>query len=486
MHELLTTEQMYAADKAAIDGGTAGTKLMEAAGRACADEIERHFKTQPVFVLCGPGNNGGDGFVIARRLAKAGWPVRLALLGETEKLTGDAAHMAAKWKGETEPLAHVLTFEEGLVVDALFGAGLARPIEGGVADLIARLNANPDIAVMSVDVPSGVDGNSGAVRGVAFTADLTVSFFRMKPGHLLMPGRGLCGALAIRQIGIPDSVLARIRPQTFENGWALWGEHFPDPDDGAHKYDKGHLLVLSGGALNTGAARLAALGGLRAGAGLVTVGGPEEALPVLAHHLTSVMIRRCENAGTLSDHLADIRLNAVVIGPAHGVDDRTRAMVAAALNSPAAAVLDADALTSFADDPDHLFRLIKRRTAPTVVTPHEGEFARLFTGEGDKLARARAAAKRSGAIMVLKGADTVIAAPGGRAAINANAGPELATAGSGDVLAGIVGGLLAQSMPGFEAACAGVWLHGEAGARGGRGLIAEDLPGLVGDVLRQL
>lgn len=485
MFELLTTAEMVQADALAIQGGTPGVDLMESAGRACADEIIRHFEPCETLVLCGPGNNGGDGFVIARRLRKAGWPVRLALMGEAGRLSGDAAIMAAKWKGDVEPFAADLDLSAGLIVDAMFGAGLARDIDGAVAAIIDQVNAS-DAHVMSVDVPSGVDGNGGAVRGAALAADLTVTFFRAKPGHLLLPGRALCGTLAVRQIGIPDAVLDRIAPQVWRNDVAVWSAEFPAIDPAHHKYDHGHLLVMTGGALLTGAARLAALAGLRTGAGLVTCAGPDEALPVLANHLTSVMISPCADAQALRALLQDQRKNAVVIGPAHGVGDRTRALVGAALESGAGVVLDADALTSFADDPDHLFRLIKRRRAATLMTPHEGEFARLFQSAGDKLTRARLASAQSGAIVILKGPDTVIAAPDGLAVINDNAGPELGTAGSGDVLAGIAGGLLAQGMSAFEAACAAVWLHGEAGARLGRGLIAEDLPRAVAACLRAI
>ena len=516
MHELLTTAEMYEADRLAIESGISSIALMENAGRACADIIQERFEPQKTVVLCGPGNNGGDGFVIARLLKEAGWPVRLALYGKRDALKGDAAHMAAMWTGEIEPLNSGSADGSSLIIDAIFGAGLNREIdEQDLYSLATIINYELDVFGpvhrVCIDIPSGIDGNTGEERGNVINADLTITFFRKKPGHVLMPGRQKCGEVIVADIGIPQEVIWQLKPKTKENvplGWLKFRlTRFPQ----SHKYDRGHLLVLTGDALSTGAARLAARAGLRAGAGLVTCAGPGDALPVLAHHLTAIMISPCADAQALTALLEDTRKNAVVIGPAHGVDDRTRLMVAAALQSPASVVLDADALTAFSDDPNHLFRLIKRRStsegiaprqpleggtqrliampkpAAVVLTPHEGEFQRLFPDlEGNRLTRARAAAERSGATIVLKGYDTIIADPDGQAAINTNAGPELATAGSGDVLAGIAGGLLAQGMSAFEAACGAVWLHGEAGARLGRGLIAEDLPGAIQPVLKSL
>jgi hydroxyethylthiazole kinase-like uncharacterized protein yjeF len=290
----------------------------------------------------------------------------------------------------------------------------------------------------------------------------------------------------VADIGIPESVLREIRPAAFHNLPPLWRGHLrpPRPDD--HKYARGHVFVVSGPASATGAARLAAAGALRAGAGAVTVASPADAVLVNAAHLTAIMVRECDGPAALAALLADPRPKFVVIGPGNGVGPGTRAHVEAALASEAAVVLDADALTSWADRPGELFSSVRNRLRPVVLTPHEGEFARLFSVDGSRLDRARAAASESGAVVVLKGNDTVIAAPDGRAAINSNAPAELATAGSGDVLSGIVAGLLAQGLAGFEAAAAGVWMHGAAGVAVGRGLIAEDLPAALRVVLRDL
>ncbi|MCH2276556.1 NAD(P)H-hydrate dehydratase [Thalassospira sp.] len=469
MFEILTTEQMYEADRKTIDVGTTGDVLMENAGAAVVAEIVSRWTPRSVAVLCGPGNNGGDGFVIARLLRNAGWSVRLGLLCEAEKLTGDAALNAGRWDGAVERLSPALLVGADLIVDCLFGAGLARSIEGELAELVCAVNAC-GVPVIAVDVPSGVDGNGGEVRGVSIKADVTVTFCRPKPGHYLLPGRVLCGQVIVRDIGITDQTIRDIRPSLMRNEPGIWraGIHWPGVD--GHKYHRGHLLVV-GGASMTGAGRLVARAARRAGAGLLTVVADPSALPVYAADSPGIMTAPI---ASLDDLLKDCRHNALIIGPGFGVGDETCSRIIPLLHYCRCTVLDADALTSFAEQPSTLFFAIQ---GPTVLTPHEGEFARLFPDiEGDKLSRARAAAKRSGATVLIKGADTVIAAPDGRAAINAIDAPWLATAGSGDVLAGIIGGLMAQGMEMFDAACMGAWLHARAGADLGPGLIAEDIP----------
>jgi ADP-dependent NAD(P)H-hydrate dehydratase / NAD(P)H-hydrate epimerase len=478
---LLTPQQMGEADRLTIAGGISGSTLMEKAGEAVADAVSRRFPPRPVVVLCGPGNNGGDGFVAARILAERGWKVRVALLGEKAALRGDAAGAAARWRGPVEQLLPEVLGDAGLAIDAIFGAGLARPIEGVAKDAIEMLGRR-GLPVVAVDVPSGVDGASGAIRGAATRAALTVTFFRKKPGHLLLPGRIHCGTTVLAQIGIPDAVLDQIAPDTAANDPAWWLAEIPRPGLDSHKYTRGHALVV-GGAVMTGAARLASRSAARLGAGLVTVAAPEAAFPIYAASLTGVIVHPVAGLDDFRALLADHRRNAALIGPGAGVGGETRDQALAILEAAKRAVLDADALTSFADDPQTLFAAIR---SPVVLTPHDGEFARLFDASGSKLERARRAARRSGAMIVLKGADTVIAAPDGRAAINANAPPDLATAGSGDVLAGMVLGLLAQGLDPFAAAAAAVWLHGDAAGRIGAGLVAEDLVEGLAPALRGL
>jgi ADP-dependent NAD(P)H-hydrate dehydratase / NAD(P)H-hydrate epimerase len=329
--------------------------------------------------------------------------------------------------------------------------------------------------------------------GVAVRATETVTFFRRKPAHLLLPGRIHCGRVRVADIGIDPQALEEIAPQTFENIPQFWRQSFPMPQIDGHKYARGHAVAVSGHIAATGAARMSARGALRAGAGLVTVASPRDALAVNATALTAVMVRAIDTAVEFAELLTDKRLNACVIGPGAGLGDRTRDFVLTALSVGRHLVLDADALTSFADAPDHLFQPIKESPDRQVVlTPHEGEFPRLFSDISNKypfrskLERVRAAAERSSAIVVLKGPDTVVASPDGRATIAANAPPWLATAGAGDVLAGMITGLLAQGVPAFEAACIGVWMHGEAGREAGPGLIAEDLPEVLPAVFRRL
>jgi hydroxyethylthiazole kinase-like uncharacterized protein yjeF len=493
MIELLSTAEMAEADRRTIAGGVAGLTLMEHAGRAVADGVAaRHPPGSRVVVVAGPGNNGGDGLVAARILAERNYRVRVLLLGALERLRGDAALAARRWQGPTEAAAPSALSAADALIDALFGAGLDRPVEGAPRGMIEAMNA-AGARVYAVDLPSGINGATGAVMGVAVNAAETVTFFRRKLGHLLLPGRLHCGKIHVADIGIPGEVLAAIKPQTFVNAPALWRATFPVPQAGGHKYQRGHAVVVSGGLWSTGAARLAARGALRAGAGLVTITSPHEALAINAAANLAVMVRPVDGARELADFLVDRHRNVVVLGPGGGVGREMRELVLAALAGPRAVVLDADALTSFAEAPQDLCQVIRKgREGATLLTPHEGEFSRLFNlmsdihKVGSKLDRARRAAAATGAVVLLKGSDTVIAAPNGRAAITDNAPAWLATAGSGDVLAGFAAGLLAQGMPGFEAAAAAAWLHGEAGTRAGPGLIAEDLPEVLPAVYRRL
>lgn len=488
MLELLTPEQMGRADRLTIESGVPGAVLMENAGLGVAAEVSLRFPDAlSVSVLCGPGNNGGDGFVAARHLLERGYRVRLGFDGDPAKLPADAAAMAARFAGTIEPLETDLVADADVIVDGLFGAGLTRSVEGRLAVLIDEANAS-GAPIIAIDVPSGIDGTTGAIRGTAMRACATVTFFRRKPGHLLLPGRLHSGDVRVVDIGIPDAVLETVRPHIVANEPALWLGAFPWPTEEGHKYLRGSAVVASGPMESTGAARLAARGALRAGAGLVTVASPPGALAVNAAHLTAIMLREADGPKGIAVLLADKRKNAFLIGPAHGVGEETRNAVLAALNAEPSIVLDADALTSFADDRDRLFKAIQARKSPVVMTPHEGEFARLF-GEvpgASKVDRALEAASEAGAVIVLKGADTIIAAPDGRAAIDANGTAWLATAGSGDALGGMILGMLAQGMTGFLAASAGVWLHGEAAKVFGPGLTAEDLPEMLPQVLRGL
>jgi hydroxyethylthiazole kinase-like uncharacterized protein yjeF len=483
MIELLSTAEMAQADRLTIAGGVAGLTLMERAGAAVADAVAgRHPVGSRVVVLAGPGNNGGDGFVAARLLAQRGFNVDLMLAGEVARLKGDAAAAAAKWKGPVAPPQPDGFANARVIVDALFGAGLDRPAEGHARAMIEAMNAQA-APILAIDLPSGINGSTGAVMGTAVNATQSVTFFRKKVGHMLLPGRLHCGRVSVADIGIPATVLAEIGVQTFENTPQLWRGVFPRAQVGGHKYDRGHAVVVSGPLWSTGAARLAARAALRAGAGLVTIASPRDALAVNAAASLAVMVRPVDGASELAEFLTDRRLNTVALGPGLGVGASTCEAVLTALSGERAVVLDADAITCFAGDPARLADALRARGGkPTLMTPHEGEFQRYFapldqrTKVGSKLERARLAASLVGATIVLKGPDTVVTAPDGRAAIAANAPPYLATAGAGDVLTGMAAGLLAQGMPAFEAAAAAVWFHGEAALAVGPGLISEDLP----------
>ena len=483
---LLTTTEMYEADRLTIERGTPGLALMEAAGLAIADEICKLWpEPRSVSVLAGPGNNGGDGFVVARLLRDRGWPVRLGLLGAVEDLSGDARANADRWDGAVEALSIDLLSDSPLVVDALFGAGLGRDIEGGPAAVLRACN-DQKLDVVAVDIPSGVHGDTGAILGAAARATVTITFFRAKPGHLLHPGRGLCGRVVVADIGIKDSVLDDIQPQTFVNAPGLWLPWFPWPKADGHKYHRGHGVIW-GGTEMTGAARLAAIAARRIGAGLLTIACDPKASPIYRQGDPGTIVADCDGLSAFSGLLEDTRKNAVLVGPGAGVGESTADLVLTAAKTGRRLVLDADGLTSFIDDNGRLFAAI---TGECVMTPHAGEMEALFGPphilDQSKVETAKDAAKLSGAVIVFKGSDSVIASPDGLAAVNANAPADLATAGSGDVLAGFALGLMAAGMPAWRAAMAATWCHGAAAKSFGPGLIAEDLSEALPAVLARL
>jgi len=492
-HEILTPAEMGEADRLTIAAGPGdGYSLMLSAGTAIARHLLAHHGDASEFhILCGPGNNGGDGSVIASILAESGASVRVWSTGAPKDKT-DAARALQDCPATPHPIDGFEPTTGSLIVDALFGAGLDRPVTGKAAAAIARAN-DAEVLRVAVDIPSGLDGSTGQPLGPVFKADCTITFFRKKPGHLLYPGRVLCGDLIVAAIGIKDDVLAAIEPRCFENMPDLWQNLLPAPDVDTHKYKRGHVAVFSGGATATGAARLSALGAARSGAGAVTILSPDEALTANAAHLTAIMLSRCDHKEDLRSFIEKRKPSAFVLGPGFGIGDKARELALLLLQDPTARlVFDADAITSFQDYHDTLFAAAKRSPdIRLVLTPHEGEFNRLFPDifeaeTPSKLERARAAAIRANAVVIYKGADTVIASPDGRAAINTNGTPLLATAGSGDVLAGLTAGLMAQGMPPFEAACAAVYIHAAAARHVGFGLIAEDLPMAAAKVIASL
>ena len=476
--EIITVEQMRAIDEASAAAGVSTRTLMENAGCAVANEIVRRFPQQPTAVLCGPGNNGGDGWVAARALREMGWPVWVETLAPRESLKGDAADAAKAWSGDTFELGKSGRTAE-LFVDALFGAGLSRPLEGDAARLAAILPAS---RVVAIDVPSGVNGDDGCPLGdVCFEAAVSVTFVRKKAAHVLMPGRAWCGDVVVADIGAPESVVAAQRVTLHENDPSLWTLPWPDAD--AHKHERGHVIVASGGHTRTGAARLSARSALRAGAGLVTVLSLREALAENAAQLTAIMLREAEGEAAFAE--AARTAKAMVIGPAFGTSDAHYKLLLAAMEAQPRCplVLDADAITLLAP-------LTHGLEAHDVMTPHIGEFRRAFPGIWSNvqspIEAARAAAAYARCVVLLKGASTVIAAPDGRAIVNTTGTPFLATAGSGDVLAGLIAGLIAQGMGSFDAASAAAWIHGRAGEHFGPGLTADELPDILPHIFNAL
>jgi len=450
---LLTPAEMGRADRAAMALGQAGGDLMAAAGRAVARAIVRHERKTDILVLAGPGNNGGDGYVAARLLAQKGWPVRVAALAPPKPGT-DAAGAAALWSGPMAVFSPAEAARAGLVIDAVFGAGLVRPVADLVADTLRAARR-----IVAVDVPSGLDGATGQVRGYAPHADMTVTFFRLKPGHLLFPGRVLCGRIELADIGIPPSVLETVVPSAFATMPGLW--HLPRLQTDGHKYSRGHVTVI-GGAVMTGAARLAAEASRRVGAGMVTIAARGSAATYRGGEPGLIV-----SEDPIEALLQDPRRQVWVCGPGLGVAD-ARLVFPALIAAERVVVADADVFSAFAGAPEAL-------KGAAVLTPHGGEFSRVFGATADRLADARQAAAVTGGVVLLKGPDTIVAAPDGRVSINLTAPPWLATAGAGDVLAGIIAGLLAQGMPAWQAASAASWLHGIAAQQAGPALVVEHL-----------
>lgn len=465
---------MRLAEQAVFDSGINSFDVMQRAGAAVAEFVHAHWPDGDIQVLCGPGGNGGDGFIAAADLARRWRKVTVFCAVPVAGLKGDAAKAAALWEGPVGTLEEALTAPHELVLDALYGGGLSRPLEGAAAALAARPGR-----VISVDVPSGIDGFTARPLGPCFRAEGTLTFAALRPAHVLLPGAAYCGAVMVADIGIPAPTHAA------ENSPALWAGALPQPGQGDYKHRRGHLKVISGGMSSTGAARLAARAGLRAGAGLVTLLSPPSALMVNAAHLTAIMLSSVDGAEELSEAVKTA--SVALIGPAAGVTPQTRANVSALLKSPVRCVLDADALTVFAEEPAALFAQLR---PGDVLTPHTGEFERLFgdllTRAPNKIEASRLAAVRAGCVVLLKGADTVIAQPDGNVVVNTHATRWLATAGSGDVLAGILAGLMTQGVDTFAAAAMAAWIHGEAGRRVGAGLIAEDLEMHLPDILGAL
>ena len=482
---IVNVEQMKQAEQDTINHGVAVEQLMERAGAAVVREITRRFSVGNVVVLCGSGHNGGDGFVIARLLQSSGWYVSVVAVCEVHSLRNASKGMYHQWQGAITPFSEVVLSDQDLIVDALFGTGLARDITGQWADVVQSVN-HSNIPVVAVDIPSGVSADDGRILGIAVSAVMTVTFAYKKPGHVLFPGRSCCGEVVIADIGIGIEHYMGQDTLLCENGPAYWQKFFPVFSAVQHKYQHGHVTVIGGDIICMGAAKLAAYAALRIGAGVVTVLCSERALPFYGTALTSILCYPADTVEACASFLSDDRKKVVLLGPGNGVHSYTKERVLCALAMQKKSVIDADALTVFAQHPEELFSAIGK---DIVLTPHRAEFLRIFSVPAHvigKVAITRWAAQHSGAVIVLKGADTVIAAPDGRAVVNCNAPPWLATAGSGDVLAGIIAGLMAMGMESFYAACAAVWIHGQAAQFSGYGMIAEDIPSLLPKVLEHI
>lgn len=482
---LLTSNEMRSCEKFSFFNNQAPYLLMKKAGAAVVDQIEKHKKKKgSALVLIGPGNNGGDGWIAAQGLQLRGWNVICAPIIDPSRLKGNALRA---YKSFTGPIC---AFPKNLnkfdvIVDALFGAGLSKPIAGTAYNWIKKVNKSKPYKI-AVDIPTGICSDTGQMLGVAFKADLTVTFFRKKRGHVLGKGLEYSGEVVVAPIGMPNKIINKIDVRVFDNCPALWKSKIPRPISSSYKHKRGHTLVFGGRADMSGAGRLAGYAALRIGSGLVTMLVPEMDLAVYAQKQMALMAKGYNNYQTVLNFIGSKNFTAFIVGPGNGVGLSTRQHAFAVLRTKQPAVLDADALTSFKDAPIALFKTLHENA---VLTPHLGEFLALFPDLdpiNDKIAAAMKAAKRTNSIVLLKGPDTVISSPNGVSFVNSHSSPYLATAGSGDVLAGIIAGLMAQGMRPFDAACSGAWLHGEAALRCGPGLIAEDLLNGIPKVLKKL
>lgn len=487
MHEILSTKQMYKADQLAIKTGVSSEELMENAGAGVTAHITANWNPRRTMVFCGPGNNGGDGYVIARHLIDAGWDVTVVSSHDPAVLQGDAAQMYARCPVKVKNVRDLLNiaWNYQLVIDAVFGAGFHGELPKDVQSTFDQAKEK-GAAIIAVDVPSGVDGDKGIVCSSTPMAAMTVTFFKPKFGHLLHPARAHCGKLYVVDIGIPATVLSGMDIKAFQNDPSLWGRQFPKLSVTGHKYDRGHAAIVGGGIANTGAARIAARNCLRIGAGAVTLLSSPSALLVYAQALEAIMVSPIADIEMFKEFLTSKRIRSVLIGPANGVNERTKVFTLAALGSASDVVIDADAITVFKDDPAQLFEAIKsKKHGHVVLTPHEAEFDRLFNLTGSALEKCKSATRESGAIVLLKGATTVAAAPDGRVTLNVNAPPWLATAGSGDALAGLITGLMLGFEDPLMAVSAGIWIHSEAAQQFGVGLIAEDIEKCIPRILQE-
>ncbi len=464
MNELLSPDQMGQADKLTIEAGVPGIDLMEVAGAAVADVAVREFPdAQKILVVSGTGNNAGDGFIAARILAQSGLHVDIHIVGDEDRVRGDAALAKKMLPMIVATVADLSLDQYDLIIDAIFGAGLDRDVHGSAASVIEAINAS-DVPVLAVDLPSGIDGATGSVRGVAIKANATVTFFRKKPGHILFPGLEYCGRVFLHQIGIQPSVLELTGVTAFINQSEIWQSVFPKRTTSHNKFNRGHVLVLAGSESMSGAPHRVAGAALKAGAGLVTIAGSNDDLSVNPNQLSSIIPQKAETTVELMNILSDIRFDCIVMGSGLTSDKIPSSSILRILSEHRKTVLDAGALVTFEVDVNSIFSVIKANLEPVILVLDEGEFSKLFTRERhikSKISRAQLMAKRSGATVVLKGPDTVVASPSGIACVSDNTPTQFAGVESNDELLGIIAGLMAQSMPAYEAAAAAVWMHGE-------------------------
>ena len=475
---ILSSKQVYEVEK----NIKPSFDLMNNAGKLSAKYINKNLPKKNILVLCGTGGNGGDGFITGNELKKYKWNVTISIIGDIEKITGDSLKAYKKLKIKNTNFNDINLDNIDYVIDAIFGIGLNRNLDNEYIKTIEKIN-NKKLPVIALDIPSGVNSDNGTISNATFNCFLTLTYSAYKLGHYLLPSAEKCGKIVLLDIGIPKPLIKNTKPVINLNSPSIWKDKIVWPKVNDHKYSRGCIVIIGGPKEMTGAARLAAKAAQRAGSGIVILACDKNSSDIYYRTLTSQIVKSYRNIPELKNIIKDKRINSVVIGPGLGINNKN--VVKNVLKHSNNIIIDADAITCFQNDIKSFKDLIRNKTV--ILTPHEGEFKKLFPNiKGNLVDKAIYAAKKLNSIIVLKSANTIIASQNNHVILNKYGSRWLATAGSGDVLAGIIGALLSNGMDAFHAAAFGVWIHSSAGIYFGPGLIAEDISDLIPKIYKKI